>query len=39
MRTLALHRRGGEPPPGFDTPFPKLPSPGPIAFVPMPRTL
>jgi hypothetical protein len=32
-----LHRRGGEPPPGFDTPFPKLPPPGPVAFTPIPE--
>ncbi|HYD39801.1 MAG TPA: hypothetical protein VEB43_03145 [Anaeromyxobacter sp.] len=31
-----LRHRGGEPPPGFDTPFPKLPPPGPIAYVPIP---
>lgn len=31
-----LRTRGGEPPPGFDTPFPKLPQPGPIAHVPIP---
>lgn len=33
---LRLRHRGGEPPPGFDTPFPKLPPPGPIAYVPIP---
>jgi hypothetical protein len=32
-----FRRRGGEPPAGFDTPFPKLPAPGPIAFVPIPE--
>lgn len=31
-----LRRRGGEPLPGFDTPFPKLPPPGAIAYVPIP---
>ena len=34
---LSIRRRGGEPPPGFDTPFPKLPAPGPIAFSPIPE--
>lgn len=32
-----FHRRGGEPAASFDTPFPKLPPPGPIAFVPIPE--
>ncbi len=32
-----LRHRGGEPPPGFDTPFPKLPPPGPIAYAPIPE--
>lgn len=27
---------GGEPPPGFDTPLPRLPAPGPVAYVPVP---
>jgi hypothetical protein len=27
------------PPPGFDTPFPQLPAPGPIAFAPVPPAL
>jgi len=31
-----VRRRGGEPPPGFDTPFPKLPPPGPVAFRALP---
>jgi hypothetical protein len=31
-----IRRRGGEAPPGFDTPFPKLPPPGPIAYRPLP---
>lgn len=34
--TVGLGRRGGEPPPGFDTPFPRLPSPGPVAYAPIP---
>ncbi len=33
--SAGVQRRGGEPPPGFDTPFPKLPAPGPVAFVPL----
>ncbi len=32
-----FRRRGGEPPAGFDTPFPKLPAPGPIGYVPIPE--
>ncbi len=31
-----LRRRGGEPPADFDTPFPRLPAPGPVGFVPVP---
>jgi hypothetical protein len=31
-----LRRRGGEPPADFDTPFPRLPPPGPIAWVDVP---
>jgi hypothetical protein len=34
---VGLRHRGGEPPPGFDTPFPKLPAPGPIAYAPIPE--
>lgn len=34
--SAGLRRRGGEPPPGFDTPFPKLPAPGSIAFATVP---
>ena len=34
-----LRHRGGEPPPGFDTPFPKLPPPGPIAYAPIPDSV
>ncbi|HTN51624.1 MAG TPA: hypothetical protein VML50_04420 [Anaeromyxobacter sp.] len=30
-------RAGGEPPPGFDAPFVRLPAPGPIAFRPVPE--
>jgi len=29
--------RGGEPPAGFDTPFPRLPPPGPVSFAPIPE--
>jgi len=29
--------RGGEPPAGFDTPFARLPPPGPISFQPIPE--
>jgi hypothetical protein len=32
---IGLRHRGGEPPPGFDAPFPKLPPPGPIAYAPI----
>jgi hypothetical protein len=32
-----LRRTGGEPPPDFDTPFPRLPPPGPISFLPIPE--
>ncbi len=32
---IGARRGGGEPPPGFDTPFPRLPPPGPIAFAPI----
>ena len=31
-----LRRRGGEPPADFDTPFPRLPPPGPIAWAELP---
>ncbi len=34
---MGLRRGGGEPPPGFDTPFPKLPPPGPIACAALPE--
>jgi hypothetical protein len=34
-----VRQRGGEPPAGFDTPFPKLPPPGPIAYRPLPTDL
>jgi hypothetical protein len=34
---VGVRHRGGEPPPGFDTPFPKLPPPGPIAYVAVPE--
>lgn len=34
---MGLRRGGGEPPPGFDTPFPKLPPPGPIAYAAIPE--
>lgn len=34
---VGLRRRGGAPPPGFDTPFPRLPPPLPIAFAPIPE--
>lgn len=32
-----LRQRGGEPPAGFDTPLPRLPPPGPIAYAPVPE--
>ncbi|MGC3998739.1 MAG: hypothetical protein QM767_15310 [Anaeromyxobacter sp.] len=31
-----IRPRGGEPPPDFDQPFPKLPPPGPVAYRPVP---
>jgi hypothetical protein len=34
-----IRRRGGEPPPTFDTPFPKLPPPGPIAYAEIPENV